>query len=205
MRFATRTISLALAGSLLFTAVPSGPAAFAAPQDGSLMASASINTVSDQQMKQLERDIETLFTRYVVESGNGKFEVKYENIYADGAEAHLDSFEMLAESFNLLGESSGSEFSSPGFNNSSLGKLAQPQNAGDFAWCVLSTGLGFDIIKKAPGLVDAVRTAVRAWNWGLAASTVARILGPSVVRALGDPWLIASQLGIAAYKCRGAL
>jgi len=49
---------------------------------------------------------------------------------------------------------------------------------------------------------NAITTAISAWNWGLAASTIARALGPAFVggfgKALGGPAVIAAALAVAA-------
>ena len=46
---------------------------------------------------------------------------------------------------------------------------------------------------------------VSAWNWGLAASTIARALGPAFVggfgKAIGGPALIAATLAVTAVSC----
>ena len=48
-------------------------------------------------------------------------------------------------------------------------------------------------------------TAISAWNWGLAASTIARALGSAFVggfgKAIGGPALIAFALAVAAVSC----
>ena len=48
---------------------------------------------------------------------------------------------------------------------------------------------------------NAFTTAFSAWNWGVAAFTIARALGPAFVggfgKALGDPALIAAALAVA--------
>ena len=56
-----------------------------------------------------------------------------------------------------------------------------------------------------PALIGVIKDGIRAWNWGLTAKTVARVLGPAAVRALGGPWGIGVALGWAAYACRGEL
>lgn len=53
--------------------------------------------------------------------------------------------------------------------------------------------------------IVAIKEGIRAWNWGLTARTVARILSPSAVKALGGPVGIGVALGWAAWSCRGRL
>ena len=54
-------------------------------------------------------------------------------------------------------------------------------------------------------LLSSDVTAISAWNWGLAASTTARALGPAFVggfgKALGGPAVIAAALAVAAVSC----
>ncbi len=89
---------------------------------------------------------------------------------------------------------------------STLGKLAvEPQGAWEFTTCVLGNANGWNALAGAPGLVSAAKAAITAWNWGLAATTVARFVGPMVLKSLGGPWGLAVAFAAAAVGCRGAL
>lgn len=153
----------------------------------------SQNFLSADEMKKLENDLETLFTRYVVMDSSGKFNVSYENIKADGLQEGLKDFEALASAFNLA----GNEVS----RSSSLGSFSTTQGVGEFAGCVLFDALGGNILSSAPGLINSTKLAIRAWNWGLAATTIARIVGPVALKSLGGPWGIAAGLAWSARGC----
>lgn len=197
MKLSTKIASIFLSGGLLFSMSP------AALASGMPLESVSVNSsnqeLTTQEMEQFERDIEKLFTRYVVENSNGIFEVKYDNVHTDGAEDALQHFENLAYALNL--GASSPEVSTGVSQFSTLGSVVQPLGVGEFAWCVLYNGLGGNIIVNAPGLIEATKVAIRAWNWGLAATTVARIIGPVAVKSLGGPWGIAASLALAAPGC----
>ena len=161
------------------------------------------NAFTDAEMKQIEKDLELLFTRYVVENENGHFEVIYDNVSADGAEHGLKHFEDIAYVLNSENpvRSGGNQINTM----SALGAATQPQGVMEFAGCVLFHGLGGDIIANAPGLIADTKDAIRAWKWGLAARTVARIIGPAAVKTLGGPWGIAASLALAAPGCTNKL
>lgn len=71
--------------------------------------------------------------------------------------------------------------------------------------CVVRGALGIPETAFAYGTWTAITTAISAWNWGLAASTIARALGPAFVggfgKAIGGPALIAAALAVAAVSC----
>lgn len=183
-------------GALLLSATPGHALAQSSNLGVEKPVGYSQNFLSADEMKKLENDLETLFTRYVVMDSSGKFNVSYENIKADGLQAGLKDFEALASAFNMA--------TPPEANvakTSSLGAFNTTQGVGEFAGCVLFNGLGGNIIASAPRLISSAQLAIRAWNWGLAAATVARIVGPVVVKSLGGPWGIAVNLALAAPGC----
>ncbi|XCB30412.1 hypothetical protein RQN30_03090 [Arcanobacterium hippocoleae] len=65
--------------------------------------------------------------------------------------------------------------------------------------------MGIPTTAFGAGTWTAIVTAVKAWNWGLAASTVVRALGPAFVtgagKALGGPVVVAAALASAAAWC----
>ena len=183
-------------GALLLSATPGHALAQSSNLGVEKPVGYSQNFFSADEMKKLENDLETLFTRYVVMDSSGKFNVSYENIKADGLQAGLKDFEALASAFNMA--------TPPEANvakTSSLGAFNTTQGVGEFAGCVLFNGLGGNILAGAPGLIKSAQLAIRAWNWGLAAATVARLVGPAVVKSLGGPWGIAVNLAVAAHGC----
>lgn len=71
--------------------------------------------------------------------------------------------------------------------------------------CVVLGALGIPASAFTYGTWTAITTAISAWNWGLAASTIARALGPAFVggfgKAIGGPALIAATLAVTAVSC----
>lgn len=162
---------------------------------------------TDSELKQIEKEVEILFTRYVVQGENGSFYVNQKNVYADGAQAHLQAFEQVASLFNSVPDAPASKASSslpPQL--STLGKLSvSPQGPWEFTTCVLENAIGVNALAGAPGLINAAKVAVIAMDWGLAATAVARFVGPMVLKSLGGPWGLAVALAAAAIGCKDRL
>lgn len=154
----------------------------------------------DDGEQQLANELEILFTKYVQLNDADKFEVNEANLVADGHERDIAGIKRLAEGLNFLADTDAPN-AERNFNKG----MMVTRSAGSFARCVLLEGLGIPAASASPGLVAAIKEGIRAWNWGLTAKTIARILGPSVVKALGGPVGIGVALGWAAWSCRGKL
>ena len=197
------TLSLAMATT---TVAPALALESHTQQGHGVATSETTNTVmTADQIDELADNLELLFTRYIQVNADGTFVVQVENIVADGYGAHLADAYALADAFNQVG--SPAAVSLPGqFNKTGRPPaLKGPAGPNEFAYCILRDGLGANIFVNAPGVLNATRDAIKAWRWGLAASTVARIAGPMAVRALGGPWGIAAGDAMAAYGCRNQL
>ncbi|EEZ91787.1 hypothetical protein HMPREF0578_1029 [Mobiluncus mulieris 28-1] len=144
------------------------------------------SSLSEVEIAQLAAELEVLFTRYVQLGANNQFAVNEANLRADGYSTE---------------QVQGLRSLSYGLNTGTF----QTRDAGSFALCVAMEGLGIPGGKAHAGLIAAIKEGIRAWNWGLTAKTVARIIGASAVKALGGPVAIGVQLGIAAWNCRGEL
>ncbi|WP_159814292.1 hypothetical protein [Actinomyces sp. zg328] len=177
----------------------SGATASAAPIETPPNSSTSSEEpTSEEELDQFAGDLETLFTRYVQQRADGTVVVNIQNITADGMGDKISDFQRFADAMNNVGRTpSGqeSQFSSNG---------ASALSVGSFISCLATSALGIPI-GNAPNLYAALREGLRAWNWGLTARTVARIIGPSATKALGGPWGIALALGWGALTCRGHL
>lgn len=144
------------------------------------------SSLSEAEIAQLAAELEVLFTRYVQLGASNQFAVNEANLRADGYTAEqVQGLRSLAYGLNT--------------------GTFQTRDAGSFALCVAMEGLGIPGGKAHAGLIAAIKEGIRAWNWGLTAKTVARIIGASAVKALGGPVAIGVQLGIAAWNCRGEL
>lgn len=148
--------------------------------------------LSEGELAELERDVEVLFTRYLPMDKKGQFALNELALREDGKEGEAAQLEALVEVLNS--ESQPKD-----------GPSAQPYGAGEFAVCVALNGLGIPAIGAYPGLKEAIKEGIRAWNWKLTAKTVARIVGPQVVKALGGPVGIGVALSWAAVSCRDQL
>lgn len=128
-----------------------------------------------------------------------------EAVQADGYGSQIDDFRGIALLMNLPDEElenlSATSIYTP---TPSPGGLAAASSAEDFARCTLGNAIGVGIL-NTPGLVKATVTAIKAYNWGLAAATVARIAGPIALKGAGGVPGLAAQLGVAAWSCRGKL
>lgn len=208
MKLRTRSIAatLCLTTSLSIFA-GTAPSNAYYPVSSSQVSTSATDSFTDTELKQIEKEVETLFTRYVIQGKDGLFYVNQENVYADGAQDHLQDFEQIASLFNSV-PATPTSVVSPGTVTgvSTLGKVAvDPQGAWEFTTCVLGNAIGWNILAGAPGLVSATKAAITAWNWGLAATTVARFVGPMVLKSLGGPWGLAVAFAAAAIGCKGAL
>lgn len=178
-------------------------------------ASAAENTATEgltqTQQAELEDDLEILFTRYIQLDEDGQFEVNAINLAADGQQDQMQGLQYLAVALNeaplvpSLSVTESDDVTSGVTRRAVTPVTVGTMGAGDFARCVALEGLGIPSAAASPGLISAIKTGIRAWNWGLTAKTVARILGPSVVKAFGGPIGIGVTLGWAAWSCRGKL
>ena len=144
---------------------------------------------SEKEINQLANDLEKLFTRYVPMTKTGKFKVNRFYLFIDGKVDKVDEMQELADILN-------GDITQTNLEN---------RDAGSFAKCVALEGLGIPAAAASPGLINAIKNGIRAWNWGLTAKTVARFLGPQVLKALGGPVGVGVALGWAAYNCKGKL
>lgn len=198
------TISaLAMSGLLVVsgTGVAQAAPAQATPEttavsyDDSFLSSSEQNdgTQMQEAIDAVADDLENLFTRYVPQT-DGTFTVNSEAIIADGYGQHLFVFEDLAIQLNRA--SSMQDAGSSDIEN---------RDAASYAKCVIYGALGIPTTAFGAGTWTAIVTAVKAWNWGLAASTVVRALGPAFVtgagKALGGPVVVAAALASAAAWC----
>ncbi|NMW65185.1 hypothetical protein HHJ78_06490 [Mobiluncus mulieris] len=141
------------------------------------------------------KDLEILFTRYIPVD-NGRYAVNTMAVIADGYGDKLSIFQSVADAFN-------GEVSKDGNGNLSSG--VSTRDAGSYAECVIFGALGIPVDAFGYGTWTAIVTAIKAWNWGLVASTIVRALGPAFLtgsgKALGGPALVAAALATAATMC----
>lgn len=207
MKLLSRVTAVATACALTLSIAP---ASYAAGPTSSSPSSASTSAVSPEaqlnqdEMAQLEKDVEVLFTKYIQNDSSGKFFVNVQNLAADGARDRAPELQQLADTFNMLG-AAPAEATLEGPHSIKPGTTVQPYNAGDFAACLALNALGIPAAGASPGLIKALKEGIRAWNWGLTAKTVARIIGPTAAKALGGPVGIGVALAWGAYSCRGKL
>lgn len=162
----------------------------------------SQSALSDAAIEQLAQEFESFFATYFQTAPDGSLYVNEEKVISDGMEKDLAAFQALARGIEDANAVPGRTApSNPSFGH---GNMIAPLGFTDFAKCVALGALGIPI-GNVPGLYAAFREGLRAWNWGLTARTVARILGPAAVKALGGPAGIALALGWAAVTCRDKL
>lgn len=204
MKTVSRLIALTIAGVLAFGCSPASQALSpASPADYTGVS----ENVSQQEIDQLANDFEVLFTEYIQQDEQGKLYVNVENLTAVGMADKAMELQFLADSLNSLPPASTLSQShiSPGGNLGVVRPGVGTAGVGEFAGCVVLEGLGIPAAQASPALLNAIKDGIRAWNWGLTAKTVARILGAGAVKALGGPVAIGVSLGWAAYSCRGKL
>ncbi|RAX23676.1 MULTISPECIES: hypothetical protein [unclassified Actinomyces] len=193
VKSAGRVVGFLLAASLsigcggMAAAVPSSDVV----QSGSVSEATGLSAAETEE---LADDLEILFTRYIPMGADGKLMVNENAVIEDGFEESLPELRMLADVMNEVDQT-----------NSARGGGSQTEGAGEFALCVALNGLGIPATGVSPGLLAAIKSGIRAWNWGLTARTVARIIGASAVKTLGGPLAIGVALGWAAVNCRGRL
>lgn len=157
--------------------------------------------MSEADVAKLAEDLETLFTKYVPQV-DGKYVVNEDAIIADGYADQLEDFRTVVATFNDTSNRSDAVFSA-GLEESR--GVATTNSAGSYAKCVVLGALGIPATAFTYGTWTAITTAISAWNWGLAASTIVRALGPALVggfgKAIGGPALIAATLAVAAVSC----
>ena len=155
-------------------------------------------TLTAQEQKELADNLKVLFTRYIP-LVNGKFTVNKSAVAADGLQSKLTDFEHTALMFNAFNE--GVKDENAGLYGTSAISNSQWWN---FAKCVLGNAIGVGI-GTSPNLIRAVITGIKAWNWGLTAASVARIVGPLALKGVGGVAGLAAALGVAAWSCRSKL
>lgn len=157
--------------------------------------------MSEADVAKLAEDLETLFTKYIPQV-DGKYVVNEDAIIADGYADQLEDFRTVVATFNDTSNRSDAVFSA-GLEESR--GVATTNSAGSYAKCVVLGALGIPATAFTYGTWTAITTAISAWNWGLAASTIVRALGPALVggfgKAIGGPALIAATLAVAAVSC----
>ncbi|MGV9197178.1 hypothetical protein ACTOVL_08305 [Arcanobacterium canis] len=191
------SLALVFSGTGIALAVERTPSDLLLPERSVTSQGIGISSFEEEHLAQ---ELEILFTRYVQLGIDDSFTVNEANLRADGHADKLVDLNRLAAGLNSLGKA--------GARNDELGSLvpiAETRSAGSFALCVGVNGLGIPAAGASPGLVAAIKEGIRAWNWGLTAKTVARILGSSATKALGGPIGIGVALGWAAWTCRGEL
>lgn len=158
-------------------------------------------TMSEADVAKLAEDVETLFTKYIPQV-DGKYIVNEAAIIEDGYVDQIEDFRTVAAAFNSTPNQSRAGFSAGLVGNRGV---ATTNSAGSYAKCVVLGALGIPATAFTYGTWTAITTAISAWNWGLAASTIARALGPAFIggfgKAIGGPALIASALAVAAVSC----
>lgn len=157
------------------------------------------HTQMQEAIDSVANDLEKLFTRYMPQT-DGTFTVNPEAIIADGYRQHLFVFEDLATQLNRASSMKDTTYGDPVF----AGDI-ENRDAASYAKCVIYGALGIPTTAFGAGTWTAIVTAVKAWNWGLAASTIVRALGPAFVtgagKALGGPVVVAAALASAAAWC----
>ena len=160
-----------------------------------------IVAMPETDVAKLAEDLEALFTKYIPQV-DGKYVANEEAIIEDGYADQLEDFRTVAATFNDTSNRSGAVFSA-GLEGSR--GVATTNSAGSYAKCVVLGALGIPASAFTYGTWTAITTAISAWNWGLAASTIARALGPAFVggfgKAIGGPALIAATLAVTAVSC----
>ena len=155
----------------------------------------------EADVAKLAEDLEALFTKYIPQV-DGKYVANEEAIIEDGYADQLEDFRTVAATFNDTSNRLGAVFSA-GLEGSR--GVATTNSAGSYAKCVVLGALGIPASAFTYGTWTAITTAISAWNWGLAASTIARALGPAFVggfgKAIGGPALIAATLAVTAVSC----
>lgn len=171
------------------------------------MASAAEETstgLTPAQQAEFESGLETLFTTYVVLDGD-TYVVNEDAAQRDGYAGSITDFHTVADALNMAGHYRlPSEVESA--PSTGTGDIATFRfNAGDFAKCLVGSVLGIPVSAFGAGTWSAIVTAIKAWNWGLAAKTIARALGPAFLKGagkyLGGPAVIAATLAGGAAVC----
>lgn len=202
MKLISKITAVSTACLLTLTIAPASYATGTTPSSNSSVSSS--DQLSEVEMVQLKKDVEVLFTRYIQTDSSGRFFVNVSNLTADGSQSRAPELQQLADTFNMLGDAP-EEYTPGSVSRVSPGAGIQPYGAGEFASCLALNALGIPALAASPGLINVLKEGIRAWNWGLTAKTVARIIGPAAARALGGPVGIGVALGWAAVSCRGKL
>lgn len=203
MKLLSKATTVSVACLLTLSLAPASHATVVSTPSTSTVSTSSTE-LSPEEMKQLEKDVEILFTRYVQTDSSGRFFVNASNLAADGAQSRTAELQQLADAFNLLG-SSPSVATTSASGHFKPKNSVQPNGAGEFATCMALNALGIPAAAASPALINVLKEGIRAWNWGLTAKTVARIIGPAAAKALGGPVGIGVTLGWAALSCHEKL
>lgn len=142
--------------------------------------------------RQIAGGLEEFFTRYMPVKNN-KFTVNEEAVRSDGYGDKIERFREMAHEMNA---SAAGDDTSSGIST---------QSAGSYAKCVALGALGIPAGALSAGTWTAIGTAMKAYKWGLAASTIVRALGPAalkgVLKVAGGPAGIAAALAGSALVC----
>lgn len=155
----------------------------------------------DARVEQLANDLEILFTRYIIQVDE-KYIVNEDAIIEDGYVEQLEDFQTVATGFN----DTANYLKTKSFaEEAEHGDVTTAKSAGNYAKCVILGALGIPATAFTYATWTTITTAISAWNWGLAASTIVRALGPAFIgglgKAIGGPAVIASALAVAAVSC----
>ncbi len=153
--------------------------------------------LSAAEMEQLEKDVEVLFTEYIILGDDDRFRVNETNVSAAGHADKIPQLESLASVLN--------EDTTPRPFGGDYSDLASPMCTTEFAKCLAWEGLGIPAIEASPSLIQTIKDGIRTWNWQRTAKAVAKVLGAGTVRALGGPIGIGVSLAAGAVTCRKEL
>lgn len=163
--------------------------------------SASSEVVAIADIDQLAQDLETLFTEYIP-MRDGRYFVNETQVIQAGYGDQIQNFHQVAAMLNSSQEVFGTGVTAQRFDD--FGSVPMFNGSG-FAKCVVAGALGIPTTAFNYATWMSIQTAIKAYNWGLAASTAARALGPAFVggfgKAIGGPAMIAAAFATAAGAC----
>lgn len=197
---ATASISLVIA-SILAASTLVMPAASAAPANFELSKSTALSAgsslYSPEEVDALAQELEKIFTDYVTAGEDGIYRVDEAAVKADGKLGDIEGY----RGFAMMMNSDLAETRSP---NRATSPSHGVMGVEEFTRCTIGNAIGVGIL-NTPGLIKGTVTAVKAWNWGLAAKTILRIAGPIALKGAGGLPGLAAQLAVAAWSCRDKL
>lgn len=163
--------------------------------------SASTEAVAAADVEQLAKDLETLFTEYIPMRG-GRYVVNESQVIQAGYGDQIQNFRQVAAMLNSSQDAFGAATATQRFDDFASVPMF---NGSGFAQCVVAGALGIPTTAFNYATWMSIQTAIEAYNWGLAASTAARALGPAFVRglgkAIGGPAMIAAAFAATAGLC----